>query len=417
MGKRLVQIGMGLVIVLVGIVGYHILSKRLPNEKKYIAKEREQQWINDITYLEEALPKVHPNLFFKQSEDYFIEALEALKEKVSLYTDEEINLEMSQIVASMGDSHTGVNIGVETKYPIALYWYDEGIYIVDTSKDYQDILYSRMISLNDKPIEEVANSLRCFFGGANEQWFKNQVMYYINSNAILKYVGAIEEDEIQLKVEKADGTIQEIKMLPEENGNIQLIENESIYKIPFYKTHPYENYWYEYLPEEKIMYVNYSSASEMLDKPFEIFTDEVFNAIETQEVERLVLDLRLNQGGSDLVFRPFLKRLKKSTLNAEDKLYVVMGRKTYSAGLNTVINIQKATHATIIGEASGGRPNHYGDVKVFSLPNSQIKVRCSTKFLNKINEDMEALEPDVAIGVSAELEREGRDSVLEWLQQ
>lgn len=415
MWKYLKYVAIGILIIGIGIIGYQYMSKRLPDEKGYLAESREEQWLKDIEYLETALPKVHKNLFFKQSEAYFIGELENLKGKITTYSNTEMNIALAQIVSSMGDTHTGINIGVEETYPIGLYWYDEGIYITDALRDYEDLLYSRIISLNDKPIEEVAKAFKVFFSGANEQWFKNQVMYYITSTDLLKYLGIIQEDEIQLKIEKADGTIEIINMLPEKQENFEFIEDETIYQTPLYKQHPYENYWYEYLPKEKIMYVSYNSASEMFELPFTIFTDEVFQVMEENEVQKLVLDLRENQGGSDTVFIPFLKKLKKSKLNEEGKLYVIIGRKTYSSGLNTAINIKNQTEAILIGEPSGGRPNHYGDTQSFKLPNSELNVRYSTKYIKKMKQELDCLMPDISIGVSAAKEIKGEDDVLEWI--
>lgn len=323
---------------------------------------------------------------------------------------------MSRIVSEMGDTHTGVNMSVEKMYPISLYWYDEGIYIVDADERYKDLLYSKVISLNQIPIEEVANAFRgVFFTGANENWFKNQVMYYIISESLLKFVGVIDEDEIALQIQKPDGTEEKVLMMPITREEKQPIQDESVYKTPFYQSHPYDNYWYEYLPDKKTMYVCYRSAVQMPEKPTEIFAKELFDAIKEQDVEKLVIDVRQNQGGSDLVFKPILSKIKKSKLNAQGKLFVILGRKTYSAGMNTAILLKEKTNAILVGEGSGGKPSHYGDTKHFKLPNSQINVNYSTKYIRHMDESLECLEPDVSIGVSAKIETEGADETLNWI--
>ncbi len=418
-GLSLTKVGRLLVIVtvLLSLSGCQSPFSPYPDEKAYLCEDRDQKWIKDIMYLETVLPKEHKNLYFKQGEDYFIGSLEDLKEKVEEYTDEEINFELAKIVANMGDTHTHVNIGIGEQYPFSLYWYDEGIYIVDTTEDYKDLLYSRIISLNGNPMEEVAEAFKPFFAGANKQWFKNQVMYYIPSPDLLKDLGMIKEEKITLKLETLEGTIKEIGMEPITSEEVQFIQDERVYRLPLYKEHENENYWYEYLPEEKVLYVCYRSAREMPNKPFTIFTDEVFKFIKENEVDKLVIDLRQNQGGGDGVFNPFLKKLKKNTLNTKGKLFVVMGRKTYSAGLNTVIKLKKNTNAILIGEPSGGQPNHYGETKMFRLPNSQLGVSYSTRYIKTLEDDRDYLEPDVLIGVSFETEKTGSDAVLEWVKK
>jgi hypothetical protein len=68
--------------------------------------------------------------------------------------------------------------------------------------------------------------------------------------------------------------------------------------VPLYRSRPDENYWYEYLEEEKTVYLNYNSCRQMRDRPFEIFAEEFWGFVESNEVEKLVLDIRDNRGGS-----------------------------------------------------------------------------------------------------------------------
>lgn len=409
-----------LLVGLVGCIGFVLydwgIFKTLPKTEEYIKADRNEQWISDIDYLEVALPKMHKNLFFKQSKDFFIDNLEELKAKVPEYTDNEINYELSKIVSYMGDTHTNVNMGVEKMYPLSLFWYDEGIYIVDTDERYKDLLYSKIISLNDRPIEDVAYAFKdVFFSGANENWFKNQVMYYVVSESLLEYVGIIHEEEISLKVQKPDGSKEQINMLPVKNGESRLIQDDSVYTKLLRDGHEYENYWFECLPDEKVMYVNYRCAVQMNDKPSEIFANELEEVLKKEDVEKLVIDLRQNQGGGDPVFTPIFKKIKSSKLNAEGKLYVLIGRKTYSAGMNAAIKLKEKTHATLIGESTGGRPSHYGSTKHFKLPNSGLNVNYSTLYIKHLDEHLESLEPDVKVGVSAEQELNGVDSALDWI--
>ncbi|MFA7149199.1 MAG: hypothetical protein WC109_10315, partial [Syntrophomonadaceae bacterium] len=79
----------------------------VPSTEAYLAKDRDTRWMNDITYLEETLPKVHKNLYFHLSEQEFHQQLEELKKKVPVYSDEQIEIALSVILAGIGDTHTG----------------------------------------------------------------------------------------------------------------------------------------------------------------------------------------------------------------------------------------------------------------------------------------------------------------------
>lgn len=388
----------------------------IPSTKPYLAEDRDSCWVNDITYLEKTLPRVHKNLYFHISEQEFTHQLEELKNKVHDYTDEQIEIALSIILANIGDTHTGSNIGVEFMYPLELHWFAEGIYITGTTKEYQELLDARIITLNGMKAEEAANKLRPLLYGANESWFKTQIIYYITIPGVLKYFGLSESDEIELGVELKNGQVKQVKMIPMSYKEYVAID-QSDKAVPLYQSHPDENYWYEYLEEEKIIYLNYSSCRQMRDKPFEIFNKEFWSFIKDHEVDKLVLDIRENRGGSSPILDPFIKKLKKSSFNNQGKLYVIIGKDTFSSAVLNAISLKKDTKACLVGEATGGEPNHYGEVKHFELPNSKIPIRYSTKYFHWVDQDVNTIEPDEVIEETFDAYHKGTDPVLEWIMK
>lgn len=394
-----------------------LMTGCVPSTESYLAEDRNEKWINDISYIETALPKLHKDLYFHLSQEDFMSQLEDLKKKISTYSDEEIEIELSKIIASIGDSHTGFTIGAEWIYPMELYWFDEGIYITGTTKEYKELLDTKVITLNNKKIEDIADELRPLLGGANENWFKTQVMYYVPIQSVLKYFGIIDKDEIELSVELTTGEVKKIKMKPI-NYKEYIPVDRSNKKVPLYQTHPNENYWYEYLKDEKILYINYRSCRQMREKPFEIFSKEVWEFVKNHKVEKLVLDIRDNRGGSSPILDPFIKEIKKSKFNEKNKLYVIIGRDTYSSAILNAITLKKETKAYFIGEDTGGSPNHYGEVKKLELPNNKdYYVRYSTKYFKWSKENIETLKPDRTIKETFENYINGKDQVLEWIIQ
>jgi hypothetical protein len=370
--------------------------------------------MNDITYLEETLPKVHKNLYFHLSEQEFHQQLEELKKKVPVYSDEQIEIALSVILAGIGDTHTGSGIGSEYRYPLELHWFAEGIYITGTSKEYQELLDARIITLNGQKIEEAANTLRPILAGVNESWFKTQIVYYLLIPGVLKYFGLSNADEIELGVEQKNGQRQAVKLKPVSYKDYVAAEQPAV-SVPLYRSHPDENYWYEYLKDEKVIYLNYSSCSQIRDKPFEIFNKEFWDFVQSHEVNKLVIDIRENRGGISTILEPLIKEVKNSSFNQPGKLYVIIGKDTFSSAILNAISLKKETKAYFVGEATGGEPNHYGEVKQFKLPNSEITVRYSTKYFHWLDQDVNTLEPDKVIEETFAAYREGTDPMLEWI--
>jgi len=391
-------------------------NRNIPSTKPYLAKDRDSRWVNDITYLEKTLPQVHKNLFFHLSKEEFHRQLEELKNKIPDCTDEQIEIELNVILAGIGDTHTGSSIGAEYRYPLEFHWFAEGIYVTRTNKEYVELLDARVITLNGKKIEEVTNKLRPVLGEANESWYKTQIIYYLPIPGVLQYFGLSTSDEIELGVELANGEEKKMKLKPISYKEYVATERP-IEPVPLYRSRPDENYWYEYLEEEKTIYLNYNSCRQMRDRPFEIFAKEFWDFVESYEVEKLVLDIRDNRGGSSRILEPFIKEVKNSSFNQPGKLYVIIGTDTFSSAILNAIRLKKETNVYFVGEATGGEPNHYGEVKQFKLPNSEKPIRYSTKYFQWVDEDINTLKPDKVIEETFAAYREGTDPVLEWISK
>ena len=142
------------------------------------------------------------------------------------------------------------------------------------------------------------------------------------------------------------------------------------------------NYAYEYSPDHRIMYVRFASVEDAGDENIADFFARVFAFVDTADVERFVLDIRDIQGGNNYLIEPVVQGLIKSEkINVPGKLFVIIGRNTFSAGMCLAVEIEKNTPAVFVGEPTGGRPNHFGSPEDIVLPESGITVRCSGLYL------------------------------------
>lgn len=388
----------------------------IPAAESYLSDDREQAWVNDIDYLKETLPKVHKDLFFQLPQAEFERRLEELKEKIPTCTDEQLQIALSVIVAAVGDTHTGSNLGSEYQYPLELSWFAEGVYIMGTDKTYQELVHSRIISLNGQAIEDVVQTLRPLLAGANESWLRTQIVYYLPMPAVLKYFGVADADEIELQVELPGGGTQSVRMAPMHYAVYEPADVPAV-PVPLCRSNPDANYWYAYLPAEKTMYVCYQRCMPMEEPSFKDFNKQLWQEIGEYDVEKLVLDIRKNRGGRSPLLNPFIKAVAGSRWDQPDKFYVVTGKDTYSSAVLNAISLKNKTEAYFVGEATGGEPNHYGEVKQFRLPNSQITVRYSTKYFHWLDEDVNTLTPDTVVADTFAAYQAGSDPVMQWIAE
>jgi C-terminal processing protease CtpA/Prc len=81
------------------------------------------------------------------------------------------------------------------------------------------------------------------------------------------------------------------------------------------------------------------------------------------------------------------------------------------------LDFKQETDAVLIGEPTGGMPNHFGEVRSFTLPNNKLKVRYSTKYFKKVEEDVSTITPDIEIETFFNDYRSGIDPVWEYIKK
>jgi hypothetical protein len=108
---------------------------------------------------------------------------------------------------------------------------------------------------------------------------------------------------------------------------------------------------------------------------------------------------------------------KRAALNQKGRLFVIIGRATYSAAMVNAIDFRKDTNAILVGEPIGERPNSYSENDEMTLPHSRLVVSYSTRYYKFVDEDVPAVLPDTHIETAWVEFQAGRDPVMEWIMQ
>src|SRR6185295_14240944 len=106
---------------------------------------------------------------------------------------------------------------------------------------------------------------------------------------------------------------------------------------------------------------------------FAHFASVLGQRLRQSNVAALVLDLRHNNGGDGslnwLLVREIVRAEK---LDRDGALYVITGRRTFSAAMTLASMLETHTHAIFVGEPTGSRPNFYGEDTPLTLPYSGL---------------------------------------------
>jgi hypothetical protein len=404
-------------ILIIGIICIFAVN----SDAKYISRngDRIDKWEKDIDYIADKLPKKHKNMFFKLNEEEFKNGINELKGQLNQINDAEIKVSLSQIVASIGDAHTSINFSAEKMFPLEFYWFNDGIYLINTSEDYKDFKYKKLKKINNKDINEIIERISLVVSHENEAILKSQIPLRIALPELLKGLNIIEN------VESATFTFEDNS---EKSINVKALDGEEVFEnifgkdregenIPLYMQNKDKYYWFKHLEDKKTVYFNYSQCMEIKEKPFKEFSAELMNVINTKGVEKLIIDIRNNGGGNSMILENLINEIGKSELNKKGKLFVIIGRRTFSSAILNAIELNNNTDAIFVGEPTGGKPNHYGEVKSFELPNNKITVRYSSKYFKNYDKDMDTLVPDKNIELTIEDYINNVDPVLEYILQ
>lgn len=183
-----------------------------------------------------------------------------------------------------------------------------------------------------------------------------------------------------------------------------------------------ENYWYTYLEDSRTLYIQYNFVlgTTPSGETMSQFVREIESFLEQNVVDKVIVDLRHNPGGNNNTYKPFLDFLSQNDhFNISGHLFTIIGRNTFSAATNFAADLEQSTNTIFVGEGTGGSPNLYGDTTKIILPNSRLSVEVSTRYWEKSTPDdnRTSIEPDYAVGLSAEEYFEKNDPQLDFILQ
>lgn len=389
-----------------------------------IDTKKNAKWIEDIDLLVLELPKRHKNLFFNKGEANFYRDIEQLKSNIDYFDDYEIRVQLAKIVADIGDAHTSISLPVNLLCPIELYWFSDGIYVISTLPEYEEIQYCKITHVNDIPIDEIISEISSIVSYENQSLLKSLLPKYLPAIELLYGLEIVDEiDKLELIFEDKNRNEKklEIKALPIKEAKKELMlnnhKNNRGMELPLYRKNSEKYYWFEYIGNLKIVYFKYNSCRNMEDKSVREFGEELIKFINENDVEKLIIDLRNNYGGNSTLLEPFIDSvIKCEKINKKGHLFVIIGRQTFSSAMLNIFYLKETTNAIFLGEPTGGKPNCYGEVERFNLKNSRLLVCYSTKYYSIIeDDDLETFRPDITFELTIANYEGNEDPCVEYI--
>lgn len=342
---------------------------------------RTEGWRYDLWLLHRELTRIHINPYRitpKKQMDTFVSKL---NREIPYITDSQISVRMMALARMLGDAHTVVRppvlLGADAKsVPLQVSFFTEGLYIIASAPEQASLIGAEILKIGGHTVDEVMKALDPIISRDNTLWLKRIAPSLIVTPFILNGVGLTPNpQETTYTLRDAQGKEQEITL------KAQSFASKESWGVCFDKEHPplylkqnASPNWFEYLPDQKILYCHYGAVQDQPDLSVAQFFEKVFQYAEKNDVERFVLDMRTNGGGNLFLNQPLIHGLiQHEKINQPGKLFVIIGRATFSAAVSCVGKIDANTNALFVGEPTGSPPNFIGESIPVRLPYSKIR--------------------------------------------
>ena len=90
-------------------------------------------------------------------------------------------------------------------------------------------------------------------------------------------------------------------------------------------------------------------------------------------------------------------------MSRRGRLYLLVGRATFSAAGNFAADVERFTKALLVGEPTGGGVNQYGDATAVTLPATGWNVSIATSYVQRgaPGDRRLAVDPDIRVDLTS----------------
>ncbi len=351
-------------------------------------------WRASLKLLTSELPKRHPAPFLQISEARWDSAAASLDRRLPSLSRNQALVGFMQLVTLLGDAHTNLepdsSLGLRF-YPLELYAFDDGLFVRRTDRAHAALVGAKVLRLGRVTAEEALERVATVVPHENDQWVRAFGPIQLMIPEVLDGLGlATDVDRLPLVVDR-DGRIDTVTIAPagriaDQHGRgptpIDMRGWTSMCSAPapWWEQHPGEFFWWMF---DRPTSTLYACMRGVLPVPRSATNrsqwDQVFALADSVHPARLVIDVRENTGGDGTLNRyPVQQILRRSALDRPDRLFVIIGRRTFSAGQQFTNLLEAWTQATLVGEPTGQCPSQYGDHRPLPLPGVGLTVQISS---------------------------------------
>lgn len=411
------------------------VSPNGPISTEWVAK-----WRADLAFAADSLPRVHPNFYRFLSKEAYRGALDSLSARLPRLSQHEIVVGLAKVIVRVGDGHTRVTFpfdpgaGFHTghsptdapkipglvfrHYPIRLGLFADTLFVIQADAAHRVLLGGRVVSLGRRTASEARAAVWPAIHRDNESGGRNLLPSWLVCPEILHACGVVTDmEQAPIVVEQPSGGLVTGQLTPVPPGaKVEWLAARDTSETPLRDQHPNRRHWFTTIPRTRTIYARYREVYDDENETIAQFAESLFSAIRNTGADRLIFDVRDNDGGNGTLNRPLVQHLiRTDRLWQPGGLWALIDRGTFSAAVMMASDLERWTPAVFVGEATGGDPNSPGDSRKTVLPNSGITVRVSSLYwqLTGPQDRRDSITPHIPVDMRYADWRANKDPALE----
>jgi hypothetical protein len=405
----------------------------------------------DVDFVLQKIEQVHPAPYLFVTQDALHLEVKEIEATAAQHDVGCRVARLMKLVAELKDGHSyldPINVpGLEEWFPLRFYAFPEGIYITSAAPELSSLVGKKVLKIGKLSAEEALRKVLAI-QSANNPLAAQEGTTWLSNAAIASALGAATIGEMTLTV-SGGGTetiVQTIKPFKAKLNDAWMQQGEMFgprtrsdlqpYRTAFGGRGPLDfrkedpalpphlryrlPYFMLEMPESGLLYFQWNFIQNWGDEDFPHFVARMFQKLDQHPDWRLAIDIRYNSGGNgELVANVIRQIIKRDRFDTPGNLFVIIGRKTFSAAVDFVGEAKHWTSAIFVGEPTGAGLNAYGDPETFETPNLHIPFQISTAYhQHEVSIDRAGkFKPDIPAVMHAAQYFAGSDPSLEAIRE
>jgi len=341
-----------------------------------------EEWVKDLHFLADQMKAKYPDLYSKVSEEVLTKTVNDIEARIPDLSESDIVMEFFRLSALPNDAHSIPYIFLPCfdlhDFPIKIYKFTDGWYIIDAAHAYSDLVGTKILKVGSTSIDELFLKFKPYLSAENEYGQLERFTYIGLMPEWLKSQGVIDNlktAQFTLKNEKGEQIVETIDAVRFINkfywSFIASVDNRT---SPAILNPRKDSYLFEYLGNSKTIYFQFNEVANQDGKEtIAEFAKRLEEFVSTHDFNRLVIDLRNNMGGDDSYLKPLVQLIRDNPkINEHNKLFVLIGRHSFSSAVLFANKLKFQTKAIFVGEPTAQGPLFCGNSKHVELPNSKL---------------------------------------------